>query len=223
MPYSKRRNCPICFKPDLLSLSHHLSQVHQLSSDERQPWLKSAIFSPTRTNGIPPYQFWGMPQYPLSMTCKSYPRISTQSGKFNVTDTMLPDVNEQPKLSVKRKVELPFPAAKRSNKSSVKHKKPAVKREQVNTLMKQPKVKARTSTKRAVYNPRVWFTGGFQEEEQINPEEEPFSSDEEQINFEEFNSDGEIRHCTQDELNALARQTYRVGNSKGGFGPRFAR
>ena len=74
MPYSKRRNCPICFKPDLLSLSHHLSQVHQLSSEERQPWLKSAIFSPTRTNGIPPYTFWGMPQYPLSMT----PQLPTE-------------------------------------------------------------------------------------------------------------------------------------------------
>ena len=90
-------------------------------------------------------------------------------------------------------------------------------------LKKQPKVKARTSTKRAVYKPRERFRGGFQKEEQINSEEEQFSSEEEQINFEEFNSDGEIRHCTQEELNELARQTYRVGNSKGGFGPRFAR
>ena len=89
--------------------------------------------------------------------------------------------------------------------------------------LKQPKVKARKSTKRAVYKPRERFTGGFQKEEQINSEEEQFSSEEEQINFEEFNSDVEIRHCTQDELNELARQTYRVGNSKGGFGPRFAR
>ena len=86
-------------------------------------------------------------------------------------------------------------------------------------LKKQPKVKARTSTKRAVYKPRERFTCGFQEEGQINSEEEQFSSEEEQINFEEFNSDGEIPHCTQDELNELAR----VGNSKGGFRPRFAR
>ena len=70
MPYSKRRNCPICFKPDLLSLSHHLSQVHQLTSKERQPWLKSATYSLTPSNGFPymaSYPFWGMPQYPMRM------------------------------------------------------------------------------------------------------------------------------------------------------------
>ena len=95
--------------------------------------------------------------------CKSYPHISSQSGKFKVSDTMLPKVNEQPKLTVKRKVELPFPAAKRSSKSSVKRKvksynksaknqkKPVVKREQVKTSKKQPTSKARKSTQRGVY------------------------------------------------------------------------
>ena len=64
---------------------------------------------------------------------------------------------------MKRKVELPFPAAKRSNKSSVKRKvksynksgknqkKPVVKREQVKTSKKQPTSKARKSTQRGVY------------------------------------------------------------------------
>ena len=47
MPYCRRRVCPICGKQDLLKLSEHLRQVHQLSSHERQPWLKAAVFTPT--------------------------------------------------------------------------------------------------------------------------------------------------------------------------------
>ena len=45
MPYTQRRACPICGKQDLLKLSEHLRQVHDLSSKERQPWLKRALFS----------------------------------------------------------------------------------------------------------------------------------------------------------------------------------
>ena len=52
MPYQNRRNCPICCKSGLLSLSHHLAQVHQLSSEERKPWLKSAIFSSAKSTWI---------------------------------------------------------------------------------------------------------------------------------------------------------------------------
>ena len=35
----RRRACPICRKPNLLWPSHHLRQVHGLSSEERQRWL----------------------------------------------------------------------------------------------------------------------------------------------------------------------------------------
>lgn len=63
-----KRECPICRKPELLYLSDHLKQVHQLSStDERQPWLKSAVFSSSKSNGIPympPFPFWGMRSIP---------------------------------------------------------------------------------------------------------------------------------------------------------------
>ena len=63
MPYSRRRNCPICFKLDLLSLSHHLSQVHQLTSDKRKPWLKVAVFSHAKTfPSMIPLPFWSMQQ-----------------------------------------------------------------------------------------------------------------------------------------------------------------
>ena len=64
-----RRNCPICLKENLLYLSHHLAQVHNLSSAERQPWLKSATYSLTKSTGLPfmsPYPFWGMPQYTMN-------------------------------------------------------------------------------------------------------------------------------------------------------------
>ena len=45
MPYTHRRTCPICGKQDLLKLSGHLRQVHQLSCGERTSYLKTAIFS----------------------------------------------------------------------------------------------------------------------------------------------------------------------------------
>ena len=61
MPYRHRRQCPICFKPDLLSLSHHLSQVHHLNSPVRKPYLQAAVFS----NGqFPP--FISHPYYNIS-------------------------------------------------------------------------------------------------------------------------------------------------------------
>ena len=45
--------------------------MHNLSSAERQPLLKSATYSPTKPTGlpfIPPYPFWGMnPHYPTSI------------------------------------------------------------------------------------------------------------------------------------------------------------
>ena len=41
-----RRDCPICGKRGLLKLSNHLSRVHGLSSEERQPWLQRASHLP---------------------------------------------------------------------------------------------------------------------------------------------------------------------------------
>ena len=46
MPYTQRRDCPKCGKPNLLKLSEHLRQVHGLSSEERQPWLQRASHPP---------------------------------------------------------------------------------------------------------------------------------------------------------------------------------
>ena len=71
MPYRNRRNCPICCKSGLLYLSDHLAQVHQLSSEKRKPWLKAAIFSSTKSTGLPymaPYPLMGMPPRPWSHT-----------------------------------------------------------------------------------------------------------------------------------------------------------
>ena len=46
-----------------------MAQVHNLSSAERQPWLKSATYSPPKPTGLPfvsPYPFWSMPQYTMN-------------------------------------------------------------------------------------------------------------------------------------------------------------
>ena len=46
-----------------------MAQVHNLSNAERQPWLKSATYSPPKPTGLPfvsPYPFWSMPQYTMN-------------------------------------------------------------------------------------------------------------------------------------------------------------
>ena len=53
MPYTQRRICPICGKPNLLKLSEHLRQVHDLSTLARQPWLKQASHHSPPTIAIP--------------------------------------------------------------------------------------------------------------------------------------------------------------------------
>ena len=53
MPYKFKRDCPVCGKPELLSLNDHLRQVHRLKSHERKQWLKTAVFSePKKSLGI---------------------------------------------------------------------------------------------------------------------------------------------------------------------------
>ena len=47
MPYKFRKVCPICGTPNILRLSDHLRQVHQLSVGERQPYLRSAMYCNT--------------------------------------------------------------------------------------------------------------------------------------------------------------------------------
>ena len=42
MPYKSERDCPVCGKPDLLYLSDHLRQVHQLQAHGRKQWLRAA-------------------------------------------------------------------------------------------------------------------------------------------------------------------------------------
>ena len=47
MPYKYRKVCPICGKANILKLSDHLRQVHQLLVEERQPYLRSAMYCNT--------------------------------------------------------------------------------------------------------------------------------------------------------------------------------
>ena len=79
MKLKQGKTCPICQKEQLFYLSDHLRQAHNLSSDERKPWLKAAIFSPTQNFPFhPSYPFFGMSQYPGSMSSQ-IPNILPQS------------------------------------------------------------------------------------------------------------------------------------------------
>ena len=45
MPRRFRRTCPLCGRPHLKNLSTYLYQVHDLSSEDRKPYLKQARVS----------------------------------------------------------------------------------------------------------------------------------------------------------------------------------
>ena len=92
MPYTHRRMCPICGKHDLLKLSEHLRQVHDLSCDDRQLYLRNATFfqsnSPSvnalgcmETEPYPKFQFY----HPFSMMVVG----PTQSGKSYFVEQLL--------------------------------------------------------------------------------------------------------------------------------------
>ena len=64
MPYKFKRDCPVCGKPELLSLSDHLRQVHRLKSDERKQWLKAAVFPGSKSG----YNIRSVPAFSSSIT-----------------------------------------------------------------------------------------------------------------------------------------------------------
>jgi len=77
-------------------LSDHLSQVHGLSSEERQPWLKSAMFSNTKLlPSLPLYPFWSMPYTAMSMN-SSLPQPAKTRMKQPESTRM-----KQPKTNIK--------------------------------------------------------------------------------------------------------------------------
>ena len=91
MPYTYRRSCPLCGKQDLLKLSEHLRQVHNLSNEDRQPFLKNAMFSTglnnmtqnhcLETKPYPSFRF----QHPATMMIVG----PTQSGKSIFVEKLL--------------------------------------------------------------------------------------------------------------------------------------
>ena len=91
MPYIHRRTCSICGKQDLLKLSEHLCQVHNLSNEERQLYLKQAVYSTglsdmtqnlcMETKPYPSFRF----QHPASMMIVR----PTQCGKSNFVEKLL--------------------------------------------------------------------------------------------------------------------------------------
>ena len=84
MCFKQGRNCPICFKENVHYLGDHLRQVHQLSGAEKKNWLKSATYSTTKSTSLPympPYPFWGIPQYPMGMN----PQLTQQQSQSQCT------------------------------------------------------------------------------------------------------------------------------------------
>lgn len=76
MSYCNRRICSICGKPDLLTLSEHLRQVHRLSCNERQSYLKKALFSTPFSHGT---SLSSIPSLVLPNNCmktKAYPKFT---------------------------------------------------------------------------------------------------------------------------------------------------
>ena len=64
MPFKFKRDYPVCGKPELLSLSDHLRQVHRLKSHERKQWLKAAVFSGSKSG----YSTSSVPAFSSSIT-----------------------------------------------------------------------------------------------------------------------------------------------------------
>ena len=63
MSYKFKRDCPVCGKPELLSLSDHLHQVHRLKSHERKRWLKQQYFGRSKKSlGITQDVSWLFPK-----------------------------------------------------------------------------------------------------------------------------------------------------------------
>lgn len=80
MPKKFRRDCPICYKPGLLYLSDHLRQVHHLTSEEREPWIKATVFSHQvtpymRPNIVLSWVPQGIPPQPPSIKLQQQPPL----------------------------------------------------------------------------------------------------------------------------------------------------
>lgn len=77
-------NCIICGKQNLLKLSEHLRQVHQLSCEDRQPWLRAAVFSNTKT-------------YPLCGTSQQSLGINPLLPQYSVHQTLTQTQTQKPR------------------------------------------------------------------------------------------------------------------------------
>ena len=92
MPYTQRRVCPICGKPNLLKLSEHLRQVHDLSTQARQPWLKQASHLPPP---VPPKDV-PLSQLPIIIPPEDVPLHSSPVTTSDTFHSPGPCVDTQP-------------------------------------------------------------------------------------------------------------------------------
>ena len=113
MPYKQHRTCPLC-ESATLNLSDHLSKVHDLNCEERQPFLQMAseelmvhkrpapeLREPLSETAYPKFGLVRRPDSRLSVSETAYPEFSfkhpfsmlvvgpTQSGKTHFVEQML--------------------------------------------------------------------------------------------------------------------------------------
>ena len=163
--------------------------------------------------------------------CYTYPHITNGSSQNIHLPQSVPEVNEQPTPTVKRKVNHQVPTAKKQTvKRIVDHQVPTakkqknstvkrkvdhtVKRQKTQAVKSKPTKKSKKQSKRktkkqTVYQSKERFTNGFQEEEQVNSDEEQLNYDSKPLTFEE-------------ELPEIARREYETKQMQRAFGPRFA-
>ena len=169
--------------------------------------------------------------------CQSYPHITKSTHTNSEVTQRIPDMEslpemeslpieqsevknhspKMPKVSVKRKVELTKPPAKKPRKKPTakktrKRSKPAKKQTKAKPNTKKKPHTANKQAKPKVYKPRFIVTPP---RETMRSEEEEFNSEEDKFSSEDDSFNATTKHLNfEDELNSIARQHR-------GFGPKF--
>lgn len=134
--------------------------------------------------------------------CYTYPHITKSSSQNIHLPQSVPEANEQPtpsvkpkvtakKQAVKRKLDYPKPTAKKQKKQSVKrrvnNRTPAVRKQKKQAVKRKPTKKSKKQSKRKTKKQRkqTVYQSEFNQEEQFRYAEDQFSSDEEQLNYDE--------------------------------------
>ena len=244
MSFKQGRTCPICFKEQLFYLSDHLRQAHQLSSEERKPWLRSAVFSPTPLNDVP--SFRGIPRYtrhaqvpspsmedvrvPMteSSPCPTPRRPVNRKGKHKKTRVNRP-AKKQALVQRQAKGRGSLNKRAKTNQSTTRQPQKQSRYQSIRDMAQELRnVEDKESTseyEQSHYEnqQRDSYDQSYSENEQNCYEDEQIDCDEQSYSEEESDSEGDL---TQDQNDELARQRAGFnfgGRQRQGFGPCSAR